>query len=353
MTLIGMLHHREDPQKVTKAYTYSVVAKAEGIEFFYFTPGKVDIKNQTILGKYYDNGEWLDKEYPFPDAIYNSSYPLTAKAERIIDYLADRIPFTSHSVGDKLNVYKRIEKGKEFKQYLIPTVRLTDFKSLMNMIDLHAKIIMKPVSGHQGGGILFIEKQDNHDFKVSEVGNTKIYKEKELLEMVLLRIRDQEYLVQKFICSRLKSGHVCDFRLHVQKNGEGKWVVTTIYPRIGSLGSITSNLSGGGYTAFLDSFLQKEFNDDWFDIKRMLEQFSLNFSNHFESLYNGVKFDELGIDVGIDENQKLWLFEVNWRPGAPIIFNRELDVAINTIHYANYLATNHKKLHTKNSSEDN
>ncbi len=345
-----MLHHREDPQKVTKAYTYSVVAKAEGIEFFYFTPGKVDIKNQKILGKYYDNGVWLDKEYRFPDAIYNSSYPLTAKAERIVDYLADRIPFTSHSVGDKLSVYSRIEKGKDFQQYLIPTVKLTDFKSLMDMINLYNSIIMKPVSGHQGGGILFLEKQDNHDFKVSELGNAVIYNERELLDIISLRIKDQEYLVQKYICSRLKSGHVYDFRLHVQKNGEGEWVVTTIYPRIGALDSITSNLSSGGYTAFLDHFLEKEFHNEWFNMKRLLEHFSLSFSNHFESLYDGITFDELGIDVGIDENQKLWLFEVNWRPGAPIIFNRELDVALNTIHYANYLATNNKKNSSRKSS---
>lgn len=347
MTLIGMLHHREDPQKVTKAYTYSVVAKAEGIEFFYFTPGKVDIKNKTISGKYYDNGEWLDKEYPFPDAIYNSSYPLTAKAERIVDYLADRIPFTSHSVGDKLSVYKRIEKGNDFKQYLIPTVRLVNIVSLMDLINLYSKVIIKPVSGHQGGGILFIEKQNDNLFEIIDSGRILLYKKQELLDLVLPKITKEEYIGQKFISSRLQSGLVYDFRLHVQKNGEGKWVITTIYPRIGALGSITSNLSGGGYTAFLDSFLQKEFNDNWFNIKRMLEQFSLNFSSHFESLYNGVMFDELGIDVGIDENQKLWLFEVNWRPGAPIIFNRELDVALNTIHYANYLAKHNKNISTR------
>ncbi|MEH7053025.1 YheC/YheD family protein, partial [Bacillus pseudomycoides] len=51
----------------------------------------------------------------------------------------------------------------------------------------------------------------------------------------------------------------------------------------------------------------------------------------------------LGIDVGIDEDQKLWLFEVNWRPGAPSIFNLELDVVRNTIHYARYLANKNKQ----------
>ncbi|WP_019415183.1 YheC/YheD family protein [Paenisporosarcina sp. TG20] len=353
MTLIGMLHHREDPRKVAKAYTYSVVAKAEGVEFFYFTPGKVDIENQKIKGKYYENGVWLDKEYPFPDAIYNASYPLSENAERIVDYLSERIPFTSHSIGDKLGVHNRIMKGKDFKQYLIPTVKLTNSKEILELINLYPKVIMKPVSGHQGVGILFIEKLDDGHFKINELGKTLIYKKQELLNKVLHKIQEQDYIAQKFISSQMKSGNVYDFRLHVQKNRKGKWVITTIYPRIGPLGSITSNLSGGGYTAYLDEFLQKEFHIDWFNMKRLLEHFSLSFPNHFESLYDGIAFDELGIDVGIDENQKLWLFEVNWRPGAPVIFNRELDVAINTIHYATYLATHNKDFHSKKSLREN
>ena len=343
MILIGMLHHRAEPEKVKKAYAYAVVAKAEGVEFFYFTPGKVDIENQKINGKYYENGVWIDKDYPFPDVIYNASYPLSEKAERTVDYLSERIPFTSHSIGNKSSVQNRIKNGKDFKQYLIPTRELTNFKDLLDMINLYPKIIMKPISGHQGEGILFIEKEDD-EFKINNAGKISIYKKEELLDLVLLKMQEQEYLVQRFISCHIKSGHVYDLRLHVQKNGEGKWVITSIYPRIGPLGSVTSNLGSGGYTAYLDHFFKKEFNDDWFNIKRTLEHFSLIFYIHFDSLYDGLSLDELGIDVGIDENQRLWLFEVNWRPGIPIIFNSELDVAKNTIHYAKYLALNNKNL---------
>jgi hypothetical protein len=165
MILIVMLHHRAEPEKVKKAYAYSVVAKAEGVEFFYFTPGKVDIENQKIIGKYYENGVWVDKEYPFPDVIYNASYPLIEKAEETVVYLSERIPFTSHSIGDKLSVYNRIKEREDFKQYLIPTLELTNVENLLEMINLYPKIIMKPISGHQGEGILFIEKEDD-EFKI-------------------------------------------------------------------------------------------------------------------------------------------------------------------------------------------
>ncbi|NWQ44242.1 YheC/YheD family protein [Bacillus sp. EB106-08-02-XG196] len=341
MTLIGMLHHRADPNNVKKAYAYAAVAKAEGVNFFYFTPGKVNIKQQIILGKAYETGQWIEKEFPFPDVIYNASYPVSDKAERIVDYLFDRIPFTSQSIGDKLSVYNKIEKAKEFKQYLIPFSKLTNDQIFYDMIKRYKKVIIKPLTGHQGGSVVFIENYESNLYKINDSGLVSSINEKQLLTLISHKILEQDYLVQQFISSQTNSGHVFDFRLHVQKNGEGKWVITSIYPRIGRLGTITSNMGSGGYSTYLDIFLKTEFGDSWYDMKRYLEQFALSFSNHFDSLYDS-ELDELGIDVGIDENQKLWLFEVNWRPGPPNIYNVELDVAKNTILYAKYLADTNK-----------
>lgn len=338
MTLIGMLHHRLDPNNVKKVYAYAAVAKVEGISFFYFTPGKVNIEKQYILGKIYENGEWIEKEFPFPDVIFNASYPVSDKAEQIVDYLSDRIPFTSHSIGDKLTVYKRIKHANEFAQYLIPFYNITDIQVFFDMIKHHGRVIIKPLYGHQGGGIISIEKYGINHFEINEAGLVSTINNKQMSDLISSKLQEQDYLVQKFISSQTKSGHVFDFRLHVQKNGEGKWVITSIYPRIGRLGTITSNMGSGGYSTYLDSFLKIEFGDSWYDIQRYLEQFALSFSKHFDSLYGSVSLDELGIDVGIDENQKLWLFEVNWRPGPPNIFSLELDVAKNTILYAKYLA---------------
>ncbi|KYG29101.1 alpha-L-glutamate ligase [Bacillus gaemokensis] len=342
MTIIGMLHHRKDPRNVKKAYAYAAVAKAEGVNFFYFTLGKVNIETQKILGKTYENGEWIEKEFPFPDVIYNASAPDSDKIQHIFDYLYDRIPFTSHSIGDKLSVYNRIKQAEEFKQYLIPFYELTDVKKFFDIINRFEKVIIKPISGHQGRGIVFIKKHGVEHYKMNEAGQVSSINEKQLLDFISHKIQEKDYVVQQFILCQMKSGHVYDFRLHVQRNGEGKWVITSIFPRIGRLGSIVSNMASGGYSTYLDTFLKTEFDDNWYDIQRYLERFAVSFSNHFNSLYKNVLFDELGIDVGIDENQKLWLFEVNWRPGVPNIFNLELDVARNMIHYARYLADKHK-----------
>ena len=47
------------------------------------------------------------------------------------------------------------------------------------------------------------------------------------------------------------------------------------------------------------------------------------------------------------KQRKLWIYEVNWRPGCPPTFYLELDVVKNTIKYAMYIAKNQKAIQSK------
>lgn len=61
--LIGMLHNRKDPNKVSRAYIYQAIAKLETVEFVYFTTKGVDFKDKKVIGKYYLEGEWREKNF--------------------------------------------------------------------------------------------------------------------------------------------------------------------------------------------------------------------------------------------------------------------------------------------------
>lgn len=50
---------------------------------------------------------------------------------------------------------------------------------------------------------------------------------------IILEVKGS-YIIQKYIHTRTKADEPYHFRAHVQKNGEGKWQLTHIYPRIGS-----------------------------------------------------------------------------------------------------------------------
>ncbi|GIN90204.1 YheC/YheD family endospore coat-associated protein [Siminovitchia terrae] len=338
MVTVGMLHYRKHPHEIKKAYTCASVAKMEGIDFYFFSPGGVRFEEKIIHGYQYENGNWLLKEMAFPDVIYNAANMKTLSQKKIYWELKKIIPFTSHPIGNKLKVYRRIKKIPEFAHYLIPTEVIKDPSGVFRALEQFNKIIIKPLSGSQGKGLIFIERNGDQ-IDLLEGSHRKTVSETELHSKIETVINEKAYLVQPYILSRTKDGFPFDFRIHVQKNGSGDWGITLIYPRIGSDDRIISNVSSGGYIGKLESFLDKEYGLESYDIQRILEQFSIRFSQKFDGLYNN-RLDELGIDIGIDENKKPWIFEVNWRPGYVY---RELDAAMNTIPYAAYLA-NQKKI---------
>ncbi|MBS2967850.1 YheC/YheD family protein [Metabacillus sp. KIGAM252] len=348
MTLIGMLHHRRDPATVIKSYAYAIVAKAEGADFVYFTPKGVNFVNKTIKGYVYENGSWNERITAFPDVIYNTGSPeKLEKSKDIIKRLRNFIPFTTYSIGNKWNVNERLKKGKEFSKYLIPSKIMKEWKDFYGVLNAFNEVVVKPIDGRKGQGIFFIRKTKS-GFIVNKDFKDRTYTLQELEHFLQTLFKENAYIVQPYICSKTKTGLVFDLRLHVQKNGSGDWVITTIYPRIAPEGTIITNINNGGYTNYLEPFLNKEFGEEEsYNIKRTLEHFSLGLARHLDELqmleYQEV-IDEIGIDAGLDKDNKLWIYEVNWRPGCPPAFYLEMDVVKNTIQYAMYLANNQQKI---------
>ncbi|MFC5603337.1 YheC/YheD family protein [Sporosarcina koreensis] len=343
MTIIGMLHHRKDPETVMKAYAFAAVAQAEGAKFFYFSPGEVNFSNRTIKGQVYEKGGWQTKIMPFPNVIYNAGSPeKLAKSKETIDKLKKEIPFTTYSIGNKWSVNRRLKEAKDFASYLIPTEVVKNADHFFKFLSTFEKVVFKPIDGRKGKGIFFIV-QEGGRFTVKGEGTNSSYGKSQLNGFIKQKLSKETFIVQPYIQSVTKSGQVFDFRLHVQKDGNGEWVITTIYPRIAPQGSIIANINSGGYTNYLDPFLEHEFKEEAFNIRKKLEFFSLSLAKHLDELQMekfGEMIDEIGVDIGMDGQLKLWIYEVNWRPGCPPAFYLELDVVKNTIKYAMYIAKN-------------
>lgn len=341
MYLIGMLHHRKYPQKVTKSYAYAAVAKAEGAELLYFTPKCVDFDKGIINGYIYIDGSWQKTESPFPDVIYNTGSPIKlSRSKDIISKLERHIPFTTNSIGNKMRIYERLIEADEFTNYLIPSEYIHSTRQFFDFFNEYQKIVFKPVYGHKGEGIIFIERiRDN--FQLLIKSKKYSYTWNELRNFISVRLKRKLYMIQPYINSRTKAGLSFDFRLHIQKDGEGNWVKTTIYPRIGPEGSIVTNINSGGSTNYAIPFLKQEYGDQYYNMKRYLEVFSMQIAKHMDNIQDyhfNESIDELGIDVGIDDMGKIWIYEINWRPGCPPAFYLELDVVRNMIKYALFLA---------------
>jgi len=325
---------------LNRAYAFAAAALAEGAELLYFSPGGVDFEKGMINGYQYDGGEWNRTRSHFPDVIYNTNSFSQDKQIKAAERLHEIIPFTSYSIGSKETVYRNLMKYEQYADYLVPSEKVLSPAHFFALLEKHAEVVCKPSWGHQGMDIYHIKKE-NDTFRIRFGGEESRYDAAQTADFIQNKLDQDDYIVQPYVNCRTKTGVPYDLRLHVQKGREGKWVNPIIYPRISSNGSIVCNIGQGGYTSDLTGFLKREFADRHYDIRKYVELFSLQLAAHMDEIQHelyGEELNELGIDIGLDETQKIFVYEINWRPGHPPFTNINLSVIKHTIQYAMYLA---------------
>lgn len=310
MNSVGMLRTRRNPGLVAKTVAY--ICDHNNIQFFYFTLEDVDIKREKINGKSLRNGSWVNKEFDYPTIIDNE--PMNKLNNEIYTILKQKSIFTTKPIGSKSKVFNLLYKNQEdFKDILIPYKIVKDKQDVLTLIKNWKTVLLKPSISNQGRNIFAIERVEKGFNFIDDNKKTFVFEEnfeQEIYNIVL----SKEYICQPFIISKTKEGNPFDVRLHVRKNSKGEWSKVKIYPRIGLGKNITANISQGGATSLIVPFLKDQYKNNWKEIKKKIDTLCLNFPNKFEKMYS-YKFDALGIDLGIDLNGKLWLFEVNTYPG--------------------------------------
>ncbi|WP_235439839.1 YheC/YheD family protein [Paenibacillus sp. DMB20] len=151
----------------------------------------------------------------------------------------------------------------------------------------------------------------------------------------------RRFLIQPFLQLTSREGKPFDVRVLVQKNAKGRWMTTGMALRQGPAEGKTSNLHGGGKAVPVLPFLATQFGSPASaEILACLERLSRLVPPLLESGFG--RLGELGIDFGVDRDGKVWLLEVNSKPGRRAfrqtgdILAAKLSVE-NPLRYARYL----------------
>lgn len=117
-----------------------------------------------------------------------------------------------------------------------------------------------------------------------------------------------------FTITLTKSEEPFDCRIRLEKNGSGKWTVAIYLIRIGSNQKVVSNVAQGGSVSGLKPFLEANYGEKAEDIRDSIESLAKSLPNKIEKKFN-TNLTSLGIDIGIDLDGKLYLFEIETGPG--------------------------------------
>ena len=210
---------------------------------------------------------------------------------------------------DKAKINRFLKKNKNIAKH-IPKTENLKINNIDKYLQLYPKILIKPKDGAKGERIYTIEKR-NKNYVVKY-----IFKGRQLSKK-LSPIDFQEfchktfifpanYLVQPWIVFKKYEGNKFDIRTSVQKTKSGGWQVTGVVARIAKKNGIVTNVAQGGKAI---SFQQLRTKVGVINEKE-LYNLSLNVARSIEALYPAAA--DLGLDIAIDEQNKLWFLEVNF-----------------------------------------
>lgn len=326
---VGFLRFDQKPGIKAKAIAY--ISYYNNINFFYFTPEDVDFENKKISGLFLIDNQWKRLLTDFPNIIDNA--PSRLRDRELYNDLKKISPMITYRIGDKEKVFQLLKNDGNYDRFLIDSSILSDIDMYKEFIEKYNYIIIKPKGGNMGRNI-YKSYMLNNKYILQADTEKIIFDNLSDLNIYLTKFYNN-YQIQQYIDSKTKEGHPYDIRLHVQRGSGGHWKIVKIYPRIGLSQKVTSNLSQGGGISNLNSFLKSQFNQNAEKIRLNLVELAMNLPKDFQKNYQ-YTLDALGIDVGIDSNSNLKIFEINTYPGSNFL---DIESAIVRVEYYKFLLT--------------
>lgn len=302
-----------------------------------FTPEDLHPTKKAVAALQYDplKAKWTRSWKAIPDLIYdrcryqkNYRFPLLREFRAAYPQLT----YLNRPIAHKWNIHQLLYKDRSIRAFLPETVQYHKPSDLIPFLQKYTFVYMKPSDGTGGRGILCIRRLANGKYLIQGRDRSRriIIPRKMRAEQIAASFHSwgfkDHYLIQQGIPLALPDGRVHDYRLLIQKNGQGKWEVTGCAGRIGPLRSITSNLHGGGKAMPMLKLLQSRFtaSDKITEIQETMEQLSHMVAVHLEKHYG--RLCELALDIGVSPTGQVWLLEVNPKPAREVFIRiKEFD----------------------------
>jgi hypothetical protein len=298
--------------------------------FFAFTPRDINWQQETVNAWFLDGGgNWVRRVVPLPDVVYNrlpsrraeTTMPITSLRER---FIKKRIPFFNWSFFNKSDVYKLLDNEPEALRHLPESVNNPSAEQIKELLEKHQFLYYKPTAGSLGIGIYRLTYHPRRGYFVRyrrSTGNVLLRFSNFSSLMKMLRARHgsglSNYVVQQGI--RLVEIDNCpiDFRFHMHKDGRNQWVVAGIGAKKAGRGSVTTHIKNGGSLMTPQQALSHTFGDRADSVLQEAKDVAVRLSEAIERNYNHT-LGELGLDIGIDREGAVWMFEANAKPGRSI-----------------------------------
>lgn len=356
--LIGVLVkriYRNQPNKLFGVNTafcreLTEACKLHSSLVYFFTQEDIQSQSDSIRGWHYTD-KWSRSRFPVPNVIYNrlTSRKLENRknVQQFIKYARSRhnVVFFNEKYLNKTEVFAALNKEPGLHAYLPESYLLRNFHQLSSMCRRHDVVFLKPISGSLGKGIIRIQRNSNHTY-TCYFNNMNGYRAQwfssldKLYNAISGKVKKCNYQIQRGIKLLTVSGRPVDFRALVQRGDTGQWSITSIVARIAANHQFVSNQARGGTISTVKDALARTRTAAASGGLAKLRLAAVQIAEGIAAQMSG-HFAELGIDLGIDSQGRVWLIEVNSKPSkddkAPLSTEGKIRPSVRKfVQYANF-----------------
>lgn len=310
-------------------------ANPETFTCYRFTPANIHPITEMVMGEKFDykKDRWIKTDFPVPKIIYDRCFytndPASKQSMAIVKWLKNRrdLTFLGNGLPNKRAIYEVLSKSS-LSPYIPKTIEAANGKTVTEQLEDWNKAILKPNFGSGGSGIYKIEKSGTEYEVTADLGGRMSSKTflstTETEDWLDSLFRKREYLLQPYLELTDSENHPFDIRVLLQKDRDDNWIIRGKGVRRGSKGGILSNLSSGGVILSFEEYTNSLNTRTKKFILHELEEILSKLPDILEASFP--RLFELGVDIGLDNNNALWVLDTNSKPGRKVIASVSPDV---------------------------
>jgi len=199
----------------------------------------------------------------------------------------------------------------------LPATEILSERTLSDMIHEYEKLYLKPDQGRKSRGIIRVERAGPSSYLLrtsNEEKQQEFARFSQLWSEVEELTSDTRYIVQQGINSITKDSRYFDLRCHALRV-RGKWVVGGICARVGAPGNIVTTSHIGGTPTPLETLFTQLLDyseEEQIEVIERLHDCILKTVKVVSPIYP--RNWEFAVDIGLDTEKQIWIYEVNNEP---------------------------------------
>lgn len=331
--------------------------KNEAALFFLFNRRDIDWSSKTVTGVFLqshadETESWKRFTVPFPEVVYNRinsrKFEISDEFRKLkekMSTIASAQMFNPYFFNKK-DIHSRLVSHPRIRPFIPETRTAPALTEIQELLEKYHIVYLKPDAGSSGKDIYKVSVMNGMEYVCQYHNGSQnvqvAYSNLSLLIEQHIGEKLSVYLVQQGIVLAKVDQCPFDFRVHLNKNIHNQWVVSGMAAKIASVDSVTTHERTGGIIVHHLEALRRAFGDRAYNLETRVMQVSIRAGSAIEESF-GCPIGELGLDIGVDVNGHIWIFEINSKPGRVIFTHESLqqsgDHSIRQlIEYGRYLA---------------